>query len=153
MVNLTTDLTTLPKKYVLLHLLMEVLCLLIVDNKNTIKVVTIDNSKHSAIQNSIGEISSPLQYEFYIVKIKGKNVAVIEVPSGQNKPCVLSGAIYLRQGPNAQGLKTVEEMSDFFQQAEKIYLDEASCKEIDIKKDIPRENIDTFRFEAGLVKI
>ena len=122
-----------------------------VDDKNVIKGVTIDNSKRSAIQNSIGEISPPLQCELYIVEVDGKNVAVIEVPSGQNKPYVLSGAIYVRQGPNSQKLTTVEEMRNFFQQAEKIYFDEASCKEIDIKKDIPKENIDTFRFEAGLV--
>lgn len=57
----------------------------------------------------------------------------------------------MRQGPNSQKLTTVEEMRNFFQQAEKIYFDEASCKEIDITKDIPKENIDTFRFEAGLV--
>ena len=122
-----------------------------VDDKNIIKGVTIDNSKRSAIQNSIGEISPPLQCEFYIVDVEEKNVAVIEVPSGQNKPYVLSGAIYVRQGPNSQKLTTVEEMRNFFQQAEKIYFDEASCKEIDIKKDIPKENIDTFRFQAGLV--
>lgn len=122
-----------------------------VDDKNTIKGVTIDNSKRSAIQNSIGEISPTLQCEFYIVEVDGKNIAVIEVPAGQNKPYVLSGAIYVRQGPNSQKLTTVEEMRNFFQQAEKIYFDEASCKEIDIKKDISKENIDTFRFEAGLV--
>jgi ATP-dependent DNA helicase RecG len=122
-----------------------------VDDKNIIKGITIDNSKRSAIQNSIGEISPPLQCEFNIVEVDGKNVAVIAVPSGQNKPYVLSGAIYVRQGPNSQKLTTVEEMRNFFQQAEKIYFDEASCKEIDIKKDIPKENIDTFRFEAGLV--
>lgn len=122
-----------------------------VDDKNTIKGVTIDNAKRSAIQNAIGEISPPLQCEFYIVEVEGKNVAVIEVSSGQNKPYVLSGAIYMRQGPNSQKLTTAEEMRNFFQQAEKIYFDEASCKEIDIKKDIPKVNIDTFRFEAGLV--
>jgi ATP-dependent DNA helicase RecG len=122
-----------------------------VDDKNTIKGVNIDNSKRSAIQNSIGEISPPLQCEIYIVEVDGKNVAVIEVASGQNKPYVLSGAIYVRQGPNSQKLTTVEEMRNFFQQAEKIYFDEASCKEINIKKDIPQANIDTFRFEAGLV--
>ena len=122
-----------------------------IDDKNIIKGVTIDNSKRSAIQNSIGEISPPLNCEFYIVEVDGKNVAVIEVPSGQNKPYVLSGAIYMRQGPNSQKLTTAEEMRNFFQQAEKIYFDEASCKEIDIKKDIPKANIDTFRFEAGLI--
>ena len=122
-----------------------------VDDKNTIKGVTIDNSKRSAIQNSIGEISPPLQCEFYIVEVEGKNVAVIEVPSGQNKPYVLSGAIYVRQGPNSQKLTTVEEMRNFFQQTDRIFFDDVSCIEANIENDISKESIKTFRFEAELV--
>jgi ATP-dependent DNA helicase RecG len=122
-----------------------------VDDTNTIKGITIDNAKRSAIQNSINEISPVLKCDFNIVEVDGKDIAVIEVPSGQNKPYVLSGAIYVRQGPNSQKLTTVEEMRDFFQQADKIYFDDAICKEANIEDDIAKENINTFRFEAGLV--
>ncbi len=124
-----------------------------VDDTNTIKGITIDNAKRSAIQNSINEISPVLKCDFNIVEIDGKDIAVIEVPSGQNKPYVLSGAIYVRQGPNSQKLTTVEEMRDFFQQADKIYFDDAICKEANIEDDIAKENINTFRFEAGLVNV
>ncbi|BDB57134.1 ATP-binding protein [Flavobacterium ammonificans] len=124
-----------------------------VDDANTIKGITIDNGKRSAIQNSINEISPTLKCEFYIVDVEGLNVAVIEVPSGQNKPYILSGAIFVRQGPNSQKLTSVEEMRDFFQQAGKIYFDDASCLDATIEKDIAKENIDTFRFEAGLVNV
>lgn len=122
-----------------------------VDDANTIKGITIDNAKRSAIQNSINEISPVLKCDFNIVEVDGKDIAVIEVPSGQNKPYVLSGAIYVRQGPNSQKLTTVEEMRDFFQQADKIYFDDAICKEANLEDDIAKENINTFRFEAGLV--
>jgi ATP-dependent DNA helicase RecG len=122
-----------------------------VDDANTIKGIIIDNAKRSAIQNSINEISPVIKCDFNIVEIDGKDIAVIEVPSGQNKPYVLSGAIYVRQGPNSQKLTTVEEMRDFFQQANKIYFDDAICKEANIEDDIAKENINTFRFEAGLV--
>ncbi len=122
-----------------------------VDDANSIKGITIDNVKRSAIQNSINEISPVLKCDFNIVEVDGKDIAVIEVPSGQNKPYVLSGAIYVRQGPNSQKLTTVEEMRDFFQQSDKIYFDDAICKEANIENDIAKENINTFRFEAGLV--
>ena len=124
-----------------------------VDDANNIKGITIDNAKRSAIQNSINEISPVLKCDFNIVEVDGKYIAVIEVPSGQNKPYVLSGAIYVRQGPNSQKLTTVEEMRDFFQQADKIYFDDAICKEANIEDDIAKENINTFRFEAGLVNV
>ena len=122
-----------------------------VDDANNIKGITIDNGKRSALQNSINEISPSLKCEFYSVEVDGLNVAVIEVPSGQNKPYVLSGAIYVRQGPNSQKLTSVEEMRDFFQQSDKIYFDDASCIDASIGKDISEENIKTFRYEAGLV--
>ncbi len=122
-----------------------------VDDKNNINGITIDNAKRSAIQNSINEISPSLQCEFYFVDVEGKNIAVIEVPSGQNKPYVLSGAIYLRQGPNSQRLTTVEEMRNFFQQTDRIFFDDVSCVKANLENDISNESIKAFRFEAELV--
>ncbi|MFV8356841.1 RNA-binding domain-containing protein [Flavobacterium sp. XS1P32] len=121
-----------------------------VDDNNVIQGVTIDNAKRSAIQNSINEISPSLQCETYNIEIEGKEITVIEVPSGQNKPYVLSGAIYVRQGPNSQKLTTVEEMRDFFQQADRIYFDEAPCKEANIVTDLDKDSIAVFKTEAGL---
>lgn len=121
-----------------------------VDDKNTIKGVTLDNSKRSALQNSLGEISPALQCEFYMVEVEGKSVAVIEVPSGLNKPYVLSGAIYIRQGPNSQKLTTVEEMRSFFQQADRIYFDESPCTDVNAVSDLDLENIELFRTNSRL---
>ncbi|QCX40275.1 ArsR family transcriptional regulator [Aureibaculum algae] len=121
-----------------------------VDDSNVVQGVTFNNAKHSALQNSINEITPALHCDIYIVNIEAKDIVIIEVPSGVNKPYVLSGAIYVRQGPNSQKLTTVEEMRDFFQQADRIYYDEAPCKEIDLKKHIPKVNIDQFKLLAGL---
>ena len=124
--------------------------LLGVDDNNIVQGVVFNNAKRSALQNSINEISPALHCEIYTVTVDSKDVVVIEVPSGENKPYVLSGAIYVRQGPNSQKLTTVEEMRDFFQQADKIYFDEAPCKAIDINQDIPDGNINQFRELVGL---
>lgn len=124
--------------------------LLGVDDNNVIQGITFNNAKHSALQNSINEITSALHCEIYPLEVDGKELVLIEVPSGESKPYVLSGAIYVRQGPNSQKLTTVEEMRDFFQQADKIYFDEAPCKTIDIVQDIPDANIIQFRDLADL---
>jgi ATP-dependent DNA helicase RecG len=121
-----------------------------VDDYNIIQGVTFNNAKRSALQNSINEITPVLHCEVYIVNIDAKYIVVIEVPSGVNKPYVLSGAIYVRQGPNSQKLTRVEEMRDFFQQADRIYYDEAPCKAFDVTQDIPETNIHEFRELAGL---
>ena len=124
--------------------------LLGVDDNNVIQGITFNNAKHSALQNSINEITPAIHCEINSLEVDGKELVVIEVPSGESKPYVLSGAIYVRQGPNSQKLTTVEEMRDFFQQADRIYFDEAPCKTIDIVQDIPDANIIQFRDLAGL---
>lgn len=98
-----------------------------VNDKGFIKGVDIDNAKRSAIQRSIGEITPKLNCSLDFIELEGKTLAVMEVPSGDNKPYVLSGAIYVRIGPNTQKLTTAEEMRDFFQKSDKIFFDEVSC--------------------------
>ncbi|GAA4847840.1 helix-turn-helix domain-containing protein [Algivirga pacifica] len=123
-----------------------------VDDDNQVQRVTMDNAKRSALQNSLNEITPNLHCPIYAVVIEGREVWVIEVDSGNNKPYVLSGVIYVRQGPNTQKLTTVEQMRDFFQQADKIYFDEAPCREFSVEKDIDEEWFEEFRLEAGLSK-
>lgn len=120
-----------------------------VDDTNQLKGINIDNAKRSAIQNSISEISPQLNCSFEIVNVDGLDIAVIEVPTGINKPYVCSGSIYVRVGANSQKLKTAEQMRDFFQESEKLYFDEATCKDFDIESQIDRDNFINFRVEAG----
>jgi len=121
-----------------------------VDDQNTIKGVTIDNQKRSAIQNSISEITPNLHCEISHAELEGRNIVVIEVPSGPNKPYVYSGAIYVRIGPNSQKLTTAEQMRDFFQRSDKIYFDEGLCKEFSPTLEIDRELFNEFKSLAHL---
>jgi ATP-dependent DNA helicase RecG len=120
-----------------------------VDDANKLKGIRIDNAKRSAIQNSISEVSPQLNCSFEVVNVDGFDIAVIEVPTGINKPYVCSGSIYVRVGPNSQKLKTAEQMRDFFQESEKLYFDEATCKDFDVETQIDRDNFINFRVEAG----
>jgi ATP-dependent DNA helicase RecG len=121
-----------------------------VDDRNQIQGCVIDNTKRSAIQNSISEITPPLLCRLSLVEVDSKNVGVIEVPSGANKPYVLSGDIYVRVGPNTQKLTTVEQMRDFFQQADRIYFDEAPCMEFKPDEMIDTEFLPVFKAEARI---
>lgn len=124
--------------------------LLGVDDDNVIQGCTIDNVKRSAIQNSIREIKPSLNCDIYAVDVDGKEVWVIEVPSGTQKPYALSGAIYVRIGPNSQKVTEIEEMRDFFQQADRIYFDETPCPAFDIATGIHADNLNEFKVEANL---
>ncbi|HAC15385.1 MAG TPA: ArsR family transcriptional regulator [Bacteroidetes bacterium] len=123
-----------------------------VSNDNRIHGVDIDNTKRSAIQNSLNEINPHIPVSFYSIKVEDKKVWVIEVNDGPHKPYVLSGAIYVRQGPNTQKLTTVEEMRDFFQQSDRIYFDEAPCPAFDPSKNIDLSWFEEFRIISGISK-
>ena len=124
--------------------------LLGVSDDNQVVGVEINNAKRSAIQNSLNEINPHLHTEIYKVDIHEKSVWVIEVNSGHQKPYALSGAIHVRQGPNSQKLTSVEQMRDFFQQAERIYFDEAPCPFFDMNKDMDEAWFEEFRLKSGL---
>jgi ATP-dependent DNA helicase RecG len=121
-----------------------------VDDKNSIVGGNFPNHKRSSLQNSIGEINPPIQIPMEVVSVDGKDVMVLEVPSGKQKPYVYSGAIFVRQGPNNQKLTTAEEMRDFFQQSERIYFDESPCPGFDFQNDIEVGFLNIFRSQAGL---
>lgn len=111
---------------------------------------TFDNSKRSAIQHSLNEITPTLQCSLYLVEVAGKTIGVIEVASGPKKPYVLSGAIFVRIGPNTQKLTTAEQMRDFFQQSDKIYFDEVPCPSFNPLTDIDLELLTIFKLESNL---
>ncbi|MFW5760685.1 MAG: ATP-binding protein [Cyclobacteriaceae bacterium] len=123
-----------------------------VGDDNKIHGAEIDNSKRSAIQSALNDINPHITTGLYPVAIEGKTIWVIEVNSGPQKPYVLSGAIYVRQGPNTQKLTRVEEMRDFFQQSDRIYFDEAPCPGFDLHNDIDRNWFEEFRLQSGLSK-
>lgn len=68
-----------------------------INDKDQIIGAVIDNPKRFAIQDSIRDISPALDVDIYSVDVNDKSVWVIEVPSGRDKPYVLSGAIYVRE--------------------------------------------------------
>ena len=121
-----------------------------VSDDNVIHGAALGNAKRSAIQNSLNDINPHLATAFYSVDVDGKTVWVIEVNSGIQKPYALSGAIFVRQGPNTQKLTTVEQMRDFFQQSDRIYFDEAPCAMFDLQKDIDPTWFQEFRTRSGL---
>src|SRR5574344_681552 len=103
-----------------------------IDDHGTIKGTTIDNSKRSAIQGSIGEISPALHCELYPVEVDGAEIWVVEVPAGRQVPYFFGGSVFVREGANSQKLTNVEEIRELFQQAEKIYYDPISNKKYNI---------------------
>ena len=122
-----------------------------VNDSNAIVGAEIDNSKRSAIQGSIGEISPMCHYSMYDVDVAGKKVWVIEVPSGKNKPYFFSGCTYLREGANSQKLTNVEEIREIFQRHERIYFDAIPLSKVNLLEQLDKDNFLELKKEAHIV--
>lgn len=122
-----------------------------VNDSNAIVGAEIDNSKRSAIQGSIGEISPMCHYSMYDVDVAGKKVWVIEVPSGKNKPYFFSGCTYLREGANSQKLTNVEEIREIFQRHERIDFDAIPLSKVNLLEQLDKDNFLEFKKEAHIV--
>ena len=57
-----------------------------VDDDNQVVGVSLDNTKRSAVIDSLSEISPQLPLEFYPLVVDGIEIWVIEVPRGNNLP-------------------------------------------------------------------
>ena len=126
-------------------------CVLIgIDDHGTIKGAVIDNSKRSAIQGSIGEISPALHCDMYSVDVDGKDVWVVEVPAGRHVPYFFGGSVFVREGANSQKLTNVEEIRELFQQAEKIYYDSIPNRKYNIYDNLDTDVLKVFRREAHI---
>ncbi len=124
--------------------------LLGIDNHGKIQGLEIDNNTRSKIQDGIRDISPNIQVDLYSVMVDDKKVWVLDVPSGKDKPYVLSGAIYVREGANSQKLTTAEEIRSFFQTCNRIYFDAIPCFRFDVNKELDEDNFQYFRHESNI---
>jgi ATP-dependent DNA helicase RecG len=121
-----------------------------VDNKDHIIGATINNTKRSAIQDAIRDITPILDVETYSVNVDGKPVWVLDVREGKDKPYVASGAIYVREGPNSQKLITAEEIRDFFQSNNRIYFDTVPCNHFNVDEELDKKNFKQFLLASSI---
>ena len=121
-----------------------------IDDEGNIKGATVDNKKRSIIQDAIRNISPVLSVEIFQVDIGGKAVWVIDVPSGKDKPYVLSGAIYVREGSNSQKLTSADEIRFFFQSNNRVYFDAVPCPQFDIIEEFDKKNFKKFLLESSI---
>jgi len=124
--------------------------LLGVDTGNPIAGVEIDDDQRSAIRDAIGEISPMLHCDMYRVDVDGKDVWVMDVPSGRNKPYFCSGSTYRREGANCRKLTHAAEIRDAFQRNDRIYFDAVPLPKMDLNKELDEDNFREFRYAAGL---
>lgn len=75
---------------------------------------------------------------------------MIEVPRGKDRPYIYGGSVYVRQGANAQVLRTRDEMMAFFRECNSIHFDEKPTKFVDMVEELDKENFSLFCQKANI---
>jgi len=121
-----------------------------VNDSNQIVGVTYDNNRLSRIQDAINGINPSLRVPIETKLVRGDNIIYIEVPTGSQKPYILSGAIYIRIGPNTQKLTSPEEIRGFFQQSGRVYFDQSPCQDFVYEDHFSDDAFNEFLQISGL---
>ena len=66
---------------------------------------TINNSKRSALRDSVDQIEPQVDCDIYPLSVSGHEIWVMEVKEGEDKPYFCSGAVHIRRGANSQKLR------------------------------------------------
>jgi len=91
--------------------------------------IELDNLIRSRIQDVISNIEPRPEIIISEVTIQGKNILCLDCKSGNKKPYVVSGSIYVRNGPNSQKITSIHEMREFFQTSDSIFFDSSPNKQ------------------------
>ena len=121
--------------------------LLGIKDDNSVKGFSLTNDVRSKIQLIIGNLSPNLGVTFEVIK----DIGVIYVPEGTQKPYAVNGEFYLRQGSNSQKL-TRDEILEFFKNSNKISFEKQVNHGFDLEKDFDKNKFKTYRDKAKITK-
>ncbi|MEK6572260.1 MAG: RNA-binding domain-containing protein, partial [Bacteroidota bacterium] len=98
-----------------------------------LKSIAIDNKLRSQVQDIANNCQPPIG----IGTEEFKNIFIVNVKEGDDKPYKCSSGFYLRVGPNSQKLNR-DEIVAFIKAEGKVRFDELVCRKFDFKKHFDR---------------
>ncbi|MCE7740496.1 MAG: hypothetical protein GPJ50_14070 [Candidatus Heimdallarchaeota archaeon] len=118
-----------------------------ITDDSKIKEIKSTNEQKSQIQ----DIANNCRPRVKIILEEFKNILIINVREGDNKPYECSSGFYKRLGPNSQKM-TRDEIIDFFKSEGKIRFDELTEPKFNYPKDFDKSNLLRFLELAELSK-
>lgn len=110
--------------------------LLGVKDNGIISGIDIDNSTRSRIQDVINSIDPSPDISTLEIEMEDKIILCFNCKSGVSKPYLVSGSIFVRNGPNSQKITSAQQMKDFFQHSDSIFFDSSPSKNFSFPDDL-----------------
>ena len=112
--------------------------------------IDLDNTMRSRIQDIISNIEPRPEITISEVQFQDKNILCFDCKSGNKKPYVVSGNIYVRNGPNSQKITSINEMREFFQTSDSIFFDSSPNKQFRYPDDFDESAFKQFLASANI---
>ncbi|MDR2554228.1 MAG: putative DNA binding domain-containing protein, partial [Fibromonadaceae bacterium] len=119
-----------------------------VDDNGKIVGTDVSNTARSRIQDTINQIEPKLNVNISI----HKNIIIITVPEGRNKPYSCAKGFYLRSGPNSQKMER-NGIIEFLQTEGKTYYDSIVNKKVLIKDNFNKVAFEDFLRKANISNV
>ncbi len=110
-----------------------------IDDDGVVKGVNIDNLLKTQVQ----DVANNCDPRIRISMEEFRNILIVHVPAGDDKPYRCSTGFYLRAGPNSQKMKRNEILA-FMKSEGKVRFDELVPERFDFKNDFAPRKLDSF---------
>ena len=119
------------------------------DTGKIIGVPRVSNKKKSEIQDVASNCDPSVEIRLEELNLNGKNLLLIQVPGGKDKPYSCKQGFFLRIGANSQKLSR-NKVHQFMVDLNKIRFDEKTCPDFDFVKDFDEAKLKAFLEKQGL---
>ncbi len=109
-----------------------------IDDKNNVKGIKITNRLKSNVNDIARNCDPSINIKLDSVKYNEKEILIVNISEGKDKPYQCRAGFFTRIGPNAQKLKR-DEILDFIIEANKKTFDSLTTKEFNFGKDFDKE--------------
>lgn len=120
-----------------------------IDDKNNVKGIKITNKLKSDVNDIARNCDPSINIKLDSVKYNEKEILIVNISEGKDKPYQCRAGFFTRIGPNAQKLKR-DEILDFIIEANKKTFDSLTNKEFNFDKDFDNEKFSKYLETAGI---
>ena len=120
-----------------------------ITDEHKVKGIKVTERVKSQLQNMARNCDPPVKIILETIIYRDKEMLLVEVFEGENKPYSCSEGFYMRTGPTTEKMKR-DEIVNFFQGEGKIRFDKLIDQKFDFYRDFERERLQDFISRAGI---
>jgi len=123
-----------------------------IDDKNNVKGIKITNKLKSDVISTARNCDPSIDINLDFVKYNEKEILIVDVSEGKDKPYHCKPGFYMRIGSSSQKLKR-DEILDFMIETNKKTFDSLTNREFDFEKDFDEDKFLKYLETAGITPV